>query len=244
MLKQKTKERAAVAAVTTVAAAGVLVGSAFATPADLLQPDEAAQNAVTATVDGGDDGGAAGGDQETDKTRRGGIRGRMRQWMLQLPLAVRACVGVPLWGLGWALITGLSFLLTGAVSPAVGTALTFLALAAVLLLSLAGAAKAMFPDIPLRKLLSIKNFFGVCMGVGLLGAVHTAAPLVWPGYEAAADAVRVGGSLTVLLLACIACGRRQSKRRMEDAAMPPEDGRTEVERKAMALADTVCPPRY
>lgn len=241
-MKKKTKEKAAAAAVTTAAAAGVLLGGVFQSPAELLENAPAdLPAAVTDTVD---DGGAAGDADEGEVRARSGIRARAREWILGLPLAVRAGVGLPLWGLGWALTTGLSFLLTGAVSPAVGTVLSFAALAVVLLLALAGTAKAMFPDVKLRKLLSIKNLLGVCVGVGLLGLLRYLGPLVWPGYAAMVDAVRVGGSFAVLLLGCVAIGRRQYRLREKAAeAAAADGGRTEVERRAMELADTVCAPR-
>ncbi|MEA4993159.1 MAG: hypothetical protein VB060_04880 [Oscillibacter sp.] len=239
-MKRKTKEKAAAAAITAAAAAGVLIGGVFQSPAELLENTPAEQ--TNAVADAVDDGGA---EDEGEVRARGGVRVRLKKWVLGLPLAVRAGVGLPLWGLGWALTTGLSFLLTGAVAPAVGTALSFVALGMLLLLALAGTAKAMFPDVKLRKLLSLRNMLGVCFGVGLLGLLRYIGPLVWPGYEAMADAIRVGGSFAVLLLGCVACGRRQYRLRERAAETAgADDGRTEVEHRAMELADTVCAPRH
>ena len=101
------KKAAAAAAVTVAAAAGMVTGAVFDSPADLMQ-----EPAAIVSVQADDDDCAV-----AQEERQKGPAARIREWVLRLPAAVRMLVGVPLWALGWVLLTGLSTLWAGAVTP-------------------------------------------------------------------------------------------------------------------------------
>ena len=117
------KKTAAAAALAAAAAAGMVTGALFDSPADLLaEPD-----AVVETQADDDDAGAP----DEEERQRTPVQ-RLRQWVLSLPAAVRMLVGVPLWCLGWVLLTGLSTLWMGA-SPLLAHVAGWLCLAVILL---------------------------------------------------------------------------------------------------------------
>ena len=100
------KKAAAVAAVTTVAAAGMVTGALFESPAELLnqpEPDDIVEFM----------------DEDGEETEQGGKQrvapsARLRGWILSLPEAVRMLVVVPLWVIGWVLLNAVSVFWMGA----------------------------------------------------------------------------------------------------------------------------------
>ncbi|MCI2057456.1 MAG: hypothetical protein LKJ86_10020 [Oscillibacter sp.] len=237
-MNKKAKKRAAAAAVTAVASASVLVGGLFPSPADLLNDGDAStQTAVTQSVE--DDAGTEEVDEETQR-RRGSVRARLRQWIRQLPVGVRAVVGVPLWCIGWVMLTGLSTLWSAVLSPVAGTLAGWACLAAVLVGVFALTAKAMFPDLPMKKILRKRNVLGIVAGVALLGIADTLLPYVWDGYEKAADAVRLTGSFVVVLVVVWVMAVGEVKSRRKAAAKTEKvDEQERIRRRARELADSV-----
>lgn len=229
MERKDWKKKAAVGAVCAAASAGVLVSGAFDTPADLLHDDDDA--AVTAhTVILADDD--ADLPDEEDEERKGSP---VRRWMQSLPLAVRALVGVPLWALGWVLTELASLLWTAVLSPLGSSVLSWLLTALLAVGAFDLTAKALFPDIPFRKLLSRRNLLLILDGTLLLGAADTVLPLVWEDYPPIGQWLRLGGTALLLAAGCLSLRRLHCKQE--------EKPQLTVEQQAMALADTVCPPR-
>ena len=141
----KMKNKGAAATAATIAAAGLLVGGSFESPADILKNDDAAlaPPPIVETLaaeaepdgDGAEDEDAAA---EEDKQRKKGVRARTRDLVLRMPLALRACVAVPLWCVGWALIWIFSLLWTGLLSPVGGAIAKWVVIALMLLAAALG----------------------------------------------------------------------------------------------------------
>ena len=227
------KKTAAAAALAAAAAAGMVTGALFDSPADLLaEPD-----AVVETLADDDDAGAPD-DEERQRTP---VQ-RLRQWVLSLPSAVRMLVGVPLWCLGWVLLTGLSTLWMGA-SPLLAHVAGWLCLAVILLAVFALTVKAAFPDIPFRRILRPRNVLFLLLTTLLLAAADLALPTVWEGYDAISRTVwRVGASCLLLFVCCAALGKH-GKRPAPAEKEPVELTQEEVRERARQLADSVCPRR-
>ncbi|MBE6940649.1 MAG: hypothetical protein E7457_07535, partial [Ruminococcaceae bacterium] len=92
------KQKAAAAAMAAVAAAGMVTGSVIDSPVELIGPTvPVADLQLTEEED-------AAIQEERQKSLFAGIRA----WILGLPAAVRILVGIPLWGIGWILLTAFS----------------------------------------------------------------------------------------------------------------------------------------
>ena len=222
------KKAAAAAAVTVAAAAGMVTGAVFDSPADLMG-EPAAIVSVQADED---DGGAA------LKERQKGPTARIREWVLSLPAAVRMLVGVPLWALGWVLLTGLSTLWASALTPLLSRVLGWLCLG--LLLT---AVKASFPDVPLRKILRPRNVLFLLGMTAVLAVADLALPTVWQGYDIYSRTVWRVGATCLLAFACCAALKSQGKRAAVKKEIPAHNRRSAVEDEARRLADTVCGKR-
>lgn len=224
--KKSWKKKAAVGAVCAAASAGVLVGGVFDSPADFLDDSSAA---VTIEMHNDD----AAGQSDEDKNRKGSP---LRQWFLQLPLGVRALVGIPLWGVGWCILSAMGLLWQGLLTPLGGKILGWLLTAAVSLGAFAVTAKAMFPHVPLRKLLCRRNILLVVGSVLLLGLADTILSLVWDDYPPISVGLRLFGSAAAFL--CTALSIRKLYHH------PKETPEKTTAQQAMELADTVCSPLY
>ena len=223
----KKRKAAAAAAVTVAAVAGVVTGTAFDSPADLVP-----EIALTAEQQADDDGAAVA-------EQRKGPAARVRQWVLGLPAAVRMLVAVPLWCFGWVLMSAASLLWAGA-SPWLARLLSWGCLAVLLLGVFACSVKAAFPEVPLRKILRPGNVLFLLLASAVLCVADLALPAVWKGYDAVFRTVwRVGAAALLAVLCCTEL-KHQAKRAVKKRQAAPVSERTAVELEAMRLADTVC----
>ena len=169
--KKEWKRKAAVGVVAAAASASVLVGGAFDSPADLLSADGDDDNGsptpvvhtlAAQTADLVDDASGNASDDEDEERRQ--RFPAVRRWMLSLPVGVRALIGVPLWAAGWAITAGLSLLWNAALAPIGGRILAWVlaAIAAVLVFAL--TARALFPNVPWKKILRPRNILLVVIG--------------------------------------------------------------------------------
>ncbi len=251
---KRRRKQAAATAVAAVTSAGVVMGGLFASPDDLLNGEGSSDtpDAVTDTAapSDGPDGNAGELEEETgdteDEERRKSFRSRARERIWQLPYGVRALVGLPLWALGWLVITAASALWGAALSPLLGTVLRWILTAAAILLVFAAVLKTIFPDLPLKKILNRRTFLALLIGTAALALADAVVPLLWDGYAKIAEAARLLGATGLLGAGIAVFARRERKRRekAEAAALeePPEPKKETMEealRRARELADSV-----
>ncbi len=249
--KKSWKKKTAVGMVAAAASASVLVGGAFDSPADLLNPtgNGDGSNAPTPivqtltaqtadlTVDDEDDG-----DEERQRSPA------VRRWVQTWPMAVRALVGLPLWFVGWGITEAASLLWQAAATPLGGKILSWLLAAAACVLVYALTAKALFPHAPWKKILRPRNILTVIVGMVVLGAADAVLGVVWQDYPPISRLLRLVGGALMIGAACLSARKllRRSEKKEEDEEKPAPavipSLRTDVEQQAMALADSVCPP--
>ena len=228
--RKKWKRRAAAGVAAAAASAGVLVGAAFDSPADVLAPDG---DTVAGDLLPSDESG------ETEERRQRG--GAVRQWIAAWPTAARAALALPLWAVGWGLSAGAGALGRWLLTPLGGQVLSWLIGAGAAVGLGAAAVKALFPGIPLKKLLRPRTLLWAAVIVLALGALDTALTLLWKDYPPVGQWLRLLG-VGLGIGACLLASRRRKHALAPEAPPAPDAGRTEVERRAMALADSVCPP--
>lgn len=235
--KKSWKKKAAVGAVCAAASTGILVGSTFDSPGDLL-PDV---DAISITAQADDDGGMVTGDDEDEEKGRKGSP--LRRWILGLPLGVRSCVCVPLWCIGTGLLYLLGLLYQAALTPLGSTILSWVLAAAMVLAVFCITAKAMFPDVPLKKLLRPRHFIWLLGGMFLLGVADVVLPHYWADWPTVGKLLRLIGTAVLTGTACLGLWRigKRLQKKPAPESVPVSDPRTEVEKQAMALADSVCP---
>lgn len=187
-------------------ALSLLTGLAFSGPAEILDdqtPADAYRSApivmdvddfVSAEVD--DD------DEAEEEKAKPGIVARFRQAVLSMPQHARLIVAVPLWALGTALMTLITFLWNIIFATPVGAFIASFAAGFAILTGLFTAtAKLLFPDLPVRKILCKRNVMILMITALGLSGIDAVAPLYWHNYPLAAAFVKVviGGTVIGLL---------------------------------------------
>lgn len=211
----RVKKTAALSAVALLAAASVTTGSLFSTPAALLT-DDGAPSAYTVSVDadGADgDGADAEQDENGETRRRAGVRAALRARVLRLPLAVRLLVVLPLWALGSGILAaaGAAWSL---LAPALGRIAGWALLLALLVGAFALAAKAAFPDLPLKKILSRRSLVALALGASALALTDAALGASWEDYAEVKNLVLSAGFFAVLVCAAAPFALREQRRRL------------------------------
>ena len=248
MKKSENEKKAASKIVALTAAAGMLISSAFSSPAELLKQEDSAIPPPPAAVveyaapDVGDDDGDDALEPEEESEEKLSFRARLRRRILRMPQAVRAVIGVPLWGIGWGITSLLSLIWTGLLSPAFGVILKWIVAAALLFLAVILTVKAVFPDIPLKKLVNKRNFLTVFIGMAVLAAADTVLGIALPDKEYVSLIVKSVGSLGVMAIAVVPAILSENKKRSEEIIESPakeiaqeRNYRAEV----LAIADSV-----
>lgn len=225
MKKDSKRLKAAKATAVTVAAAGVVTGTLFDSPAELVP--ELSQDAVAEEVLDEDNG--------APEQKKRGPADRLRQWLLGLPETVRMLVGVPLWAVGWVLMTGVSALVGTAAAP-VERLVSWLCLSAILLTVFAFSVKSAFPDLPVKKILRPRNVLFLTVSALILGMADLALPTVWIGYDVRTQLVwRIGATCLLVFVCAMALCRHGTVEVSRDLT------EEEVRAEALRLADTVTP---
>ena len=260
----KMKNKGAAATAATIAAAGLLVGGSFEAPADILKDEDAALapppivETLNAEVEPDGDG-AEGEDAaaEEDKQRKKGLRARTRDLVLRMPLALRACVAVPLWGVGWVLLSLLSLLWAGVLSPVGGAIAKWVVIALMLLAAIALTVKTAFPKTPLKKIFNKYTLLWVLGGSTLFCLADVVLQRLYPDAPRLFDIARLVASAALLAGALVPILKHEKKKRekekqaedearaaAEAAALEaeietPEQAQARVEREILELADSV-----
>ena len=204
----KKVRKTALKGITTAAVlTSLLVGSAFSGPADIIDDQEAVNykpapivmdvdEFVNAPVEDDDD------DADEEKTVKLSAVARFRQAVLKLPQSVRILIITPLWALGTAIMTIISFLWnTLFASPLAAFIASFAFGFAILTGLFTATAKILFPDLPLRKILSGRNVLILGCLAMLLSVIDAVAPMYWHQYPMVAALVKLvlGGTVIGVL---------------------------------------------
>ena len=189
---------------TSIVVLSLLTGLAFSNPSEIIEDQSEAANyrPTPIVMDVDDFVNAPVEDDEDDADEQKGskmsISARFKQAVLTLPQSVRVLLVVPLWAAGTAILTMISFLWNVLFASPLGAFIASLALGFAIMLGLfTVTAKALFPDVPLRKILCRRNVIIIgCLAL-LLSGIDAVAPIYWSQYPLAAALVKfvLGGSV-------------------------------------------------
>lgn len=202
------KEQVGRSVTAAAVAMGVLTNGAVDSPGALLTGSEEAEKPTTIVAAGSapeyDLYGQVVLDDEDD------WRNRLSRRMLAAPAAVRALVLLPLWGIGQVACQGVSLLMAGLQTP-VGTFLASLGVQGLLLLGVFAAVhKLLFPQTPIKELLSRKRFPWLVAGAAAVTAVDTLLGWYWEDWGLVrALALAAAGYGVLLLLWVRLCGDKK-----------------------------------
>ena len=202
--KKKIKKKVIGGAAATGLGLGMLLAGLFQSPEELTKKNTETirqqETPIVMMVDlDQDDTDSDEDGEETQEEEKKSVFSRIKKKILQLPAAIRALVGVPLWAVGWVAIHFLSLLWANVLSPAMGTILKWVLIALALLAVFAVSMKCAFPKMPLKKILRPRNIFIILGGTALLGIADQIIPLFWKEYPYFRFAAIMAGGFILLL---------------------------------------------
>lgn len=209
--KKKAGRKAAGAAVAFTAAIGVFFSSLFGTPNDLLaDPSVTEPPAIVMDISSDDE---AEEEQETqeENTEKPGFFARIRMMILRLPLFVRVAIGLPLWALGWLVTQAFAALWKLFLAPVAGHILTFLLTALVLLAVMTLLVKTVFPDLPLKEILSRPNILIVLIACAVFCVFNIVMGQQDDSFARWEPLIRFGEGAFILLLILVRMVFRKRK---------------------------------
>lgn len=200
-MKEETQKKivkiTATVAVLASLAAGLIFGAADDITPELKQ---ASINQPPVVMELDEFGNATVDDDDEDADeKKDGFVVRLRQAIVSLPLAVRLLIVTPLWAIGTAIMTIVSWLWASPIGAFVTTVLVGFA---VLVGLYAVTAKMLFPNVPLKKILSkghLTTLFVVSLGIA---GADMIAPLFWAKYPIASAGIKLGAGVLVIAILC------------------------------------------
>ena len=162
----------------TVAAAGIAT-NVLVDPEDLVRTAEALEDRTRIETDGGT------GDYAVSYAENGKLTGTdaVRDWIIRLPLAVKAVILLPLWALG-AIPVAIGTGIASALAPVWGQIAGFFMQTAVLLAVFCAVYKLLFPQMPIRELVKRKNLTWLVLGAGGVVGANLVLSEVWTQWTA------------------------------------------------------------
>ena len=198
--RDEFKSKFAKTTTTVLLAASLLTSLAFSGPDEINEDQVSSQLRQAPIVMDVDDYMNTNVDDDDDadeqKSARPGIVSRFKQAVLKLPASVRLLIITPLWLIGTAIMTTVSFLWNVIFTSPLGAFIASFAVGFAILVGLfALTAKVLFPDVPLRKLLNRRNLLALGITALLLAFIDWLAPVYWHQYPVVSAAVKliVGG---------------------------------------------------
>lgn len=206
MEKEKNKKRidikrAAKKVGHAAAGAGLAVslffGSLFSSPAEIIEPGEVQTPTagVIQTAPPPEEPADFCLDTELPAPEeKRSWKDRVRAFLQSLPLPVRILVVLPMWAVGFALIWAVSALVSLINVPIVGGIIKFLIGALVVFGIIVLAEKILFPEVPLKKLVSRKNIIPLAVTCGVIALAGTLGGYFWEDKQWITAAIDVGAA--------------------------------------------------
>ena len=250
--KKKKSNPLTTSAVAAMTAAGVMVGGAMSSPEDAMndEPDAIVQTiAVTPQIQADAGGGDSDAEEavivEEEKKKRGKAS-TVREALAEAPFSQRVRIAVPLWIIGTVAIAFLSSLWMSVLPPLAAAALSWVFTLVMAVLVFVMAAKTVFPDMPLKKILNKRTFLGIGILCLIFGVADAALPFFWDDYTKLSRLLKVLGSFTCTGVPLVYFMRRHKQTEptvtveAEPVEPPPEPTMEEKEAAARALVEELA----
>lgn len=203
------KKKLIAGSAAAVAALALIVGTLLPSALDVVSPEKAAAPpAVVLNLDEEVAGQSQEAAPENRKSQR--MAEKLKAWLLGLPQAVRVIFVLPLWALGWVLSWGLSILWAGLFSPALGFVASWAVGAAVLTGLFAVTAKALFPELSFKKILTKKNGYIIIGAAMVIVSLEAILPFYWPNYKLVSILVKTFLAAAVVGFLCYRIKKKYS----------------------------------
>ena len=221
-VKGKTLKGKLITAVTALSLfTGITAGSVFDSPSEITLSDVKEPTPIVEVVDLGKKNASMeiqAPDEELIEEEKKTLKQRIKERIQAMPAAVRTVVVLPLYYVGTIVtrLAGAAF--STIMTPVLAALLKWLVLAFVIFAGVVIALKAIFPDIPLKKLLRPRNFLYVLLSVIVIALIDKAMPLIFSDYRKWADTVAFALGLIAVIIIVVPTAVSISRKRRSKAS--------------------------
>ena len=159
-----SKKKLMTGLMATITSIGILLGATYDAPQDFMSnnnSDDDRKNVLKVAV------------EEVKKEKK-------VSFIERIPIGLRTLVGIPLWALGSLIINIFG---TFVLPPILNFFSSFIITLGIIVLVFIIAIKALFPNVPLKKLLNKRSFIILVVGALLLTAIDAIMPLFIDNYK-------------------------------------------------------------
>lgn len=163
-------------------ALSLLIGSLFGSPAELAEERNigaASPPAIVQTVQVDNAYEPFTMEEEPAAEEKRTFRDKLRQLIMRMPVWLRVTLLMPCWAVGFAFMQAVTLLGTLLKIPILGWALRLLIGAGLVFCLIILAQKLLFPEIPLKKVLSRKNVIPLAAACAVMGAAGILGDILW-----------------------------------------------------------------
>lgn len=208
-------KRVGQAAAGAALAASLFIGGLFSSPKQIIDPNAgtAERPAVVQTAQlPPEPEFYAKAEAEPEKKRS--FKERVAERLQRLPAAVRILFILPMWAIGFGILWAVSAIGALMQVPILGAVIKWMIGALVALALLLLAEKLIFPDVPVKKLLSKKNIAAMSVTAAVISAAGALGGYLWKDKQWITAAVDVGAAAVyaVFLLIFTRSDRRTAGR--------------------------------
>ena len=149
-------------------AASVFFGSMFASPQEIVKPEDVTAPTAIVQQAAPIEAPAVYAEAADAVDEKRSLRERIRAWLMRQPIGVRLLLLLPVWAIFCGAIWGVAAL-TGVIQiPLLGVLIKGLIGAVAAFGLVLAAQKAIFPDMPLKELLSKRNLTGLIITAAVI----------------------------------------------------------------------------
>ena len=170
--KAEIKKKAAKAIIAASTASSVVVGGLYSSPEDLIHPKPVIMN-INEDEDFYDE----------HVRKEPTWRDKLRNYINNLPLIVRITIVLPLWAIGFLIISLTTNLWKMILNPILSHLSVWIIIAFVMLASLVAFGKTVFPKLKIKEFINRHTLITVGITVGILIVFHVIFINVWEDYE-------------------------------------------------------------
>ncbi|MBQ4341706.1 MAG: hypothetical protein II756_04265 [Clostridia bacterium] len=200
---KKIGKAAAHTAAGAALAGSVFLGSLFSSPAEVMEGSKDAPTAATAIVQTEElppePEFFAAPEAEPEAEKRRSLKERIKAALLRLPAAVRAAVLLPMWAVGFAVLWIVGAISGLASMPLIGPIVKFILGIAIVAAAVVIGEKLLFPDVPIKKLLSKRNLVPLVICAAGVSLAGTFGGMLWKDKPYITPIVDMGFAAVYLL---------------------------------------------
>ena len=193
-------------------AVSMFFGSLFSSPAEIISPEDAAPPpAIVQEMAAPEEPAAFALDTEVAEEKRT-LKDRLKALLIKMPIGLRIALLLPMWAVGYAILWAFSALGTLIGVPIIGDVIKFIIGALVIFGLVLLGLKLIFPDTPVKELVSKKNIIALAVCAGVIALAGALGGRLWKDTPYVTVLIDLGAAALYLLFFVLFVRKKKAER--------------------------------